>query len=415
MGVSVATTRVESRTGSGTQDITIEGFGTPKAAIFICTFAHAAANPRDSIFFSVGMTDGTEQICNTIYAECDKATTNTSRISFTDRVADVYQGSYDCAFDSFIEDGVRVDWTGNPTVGYYITVILFGGDDLSADVHECAPATGGTNITAPGFEPDLLIVVGVANPIPASGTHAILSLGLVSGGVSPVNRAVMFESEDDVAATEINVSVREDACCGQIHADAVTWKASAGTFDADGYTMTSDNDVSGDEVAVLALNFGGAVDCWVGTMDTPTSTGDDAQTGPSFTPQFVLLLANLMTAVGTVGTGSVGTIGTCCFDDTRESCDAASDEDGADTTDNQGLSADSAASVPSDDGSSLFAGTFKSFDANGWTINFSATDGTARKWPAMAIEAEGAGGDPEGGLVGGKLVGRGLLGGRLVA
>jgi hypothetical protein len=36
--------------------------------------------------------------------------------------------------------------------------------------------------------------------------------------------------------------------------------------------------------------------------------------------------------------------------------------------------------------SATFTGTFTSFDTNGWTWNFSAANGTSRKWPYFAIE-----------------------------
>ncbi len=44
--------------------------------------------------------------------------------------------------------------------------------------------------------------------------------------------------------------------------------------------------------------------------------------------------------------------------------------------------------LPDDDGTAMLTATFVSFDANGWTNNFSAVDGTAKKFWAVAIGEE---------------------------
>ena len=46
------------------------------------------------------------------------------------------------------------------------------------------------------------------------------------------------------------------------------------------------------------------------------------------------------------------------------------------------------------DGSAAYDASFTSFDADGWTLNYSAADGTARKWIALAFGTAAAGGRP---------------------
>jgi hypothetical protein len=69
-----------------------------------------------------------------------------------------------------------------------------------------------------------------------------------------------------------------------------------------------------------------------------------------------------------------------------------SDENAADTTNTQSLVDDQAVYIENQAGSSvIFNATYVSFDANGWTLNYGVTEGTANKWIAFAIEEDVAG------------------------
>ena len=393
MGVNVATTRSAIRGTAGTQDFTVTDFGTPKAALCFFNYCTSDGTPASNAVCSVGMTDGTNDRCVAIYSLDARSTTDVHRAAFNDRIAGTSTSSIVIAFDSWVTDGVRINVTTTNGTQGFLTVVLLGGSDLSADVHECSPSTGGTDVTSVGFRPDMLFVIGHGGTMPQTGdTACVLSMGVADYNAgSERNRCVLFGQQNGQAASACEASARNDSCCGQAYgAGVLSWRAAASSFDSSGYTMTANANPGTDEVAVLALAFGGAVDCWVGTMDTPTSTGDDAQAGPSFRPQFVGMLPTLCTSENVIDTSSAGTVGVIAFDGTREYCNTISDEDSQGTTDCQTLSDDQAVNVPFDSGAAAFAAAFSSFDANGWTLTWSDTEETAYKWPAFAIEAEAA-------------------------
>ena len=169
------------------------------------------------------------------------------------------------------------------------------------------------------------------------------------------------------------------------------WALDLDDFDANGFSGHARSAGGNDrEICYLALNFNGAVESWVGTHTTPTSTGNDSEAGPSFTPQAVFLIGTMMEALDTAYNdalaGSLVALG--AFDGDDEYCTSVCDEDNAATTNTQSLSDDTAVELPDDDGSAGLTASFVSFDANGWTLNYSAVKANAKYWFALAIEAE---------------------------
>jgi len=186
---------------------------------------------------------------------------------------------------------------------------------------------------------------------------------------------------------------------GQMYNDALTWTGEVTAFAADGFTVTTRDGSSGaDYIYWLALNLGGGA-AWLDTLTTPTSTGDESHTGPGFTPIGVLTAAGNTTAVDTTAGGlSYCVAGT---DGTQDSAMAGQDEDGVATSDTDSETNQRIVDVRSEaDGSDLVAATLSSFDGSGFTLNYSAVDGSnAYKGWVLAI-----GTDPPGGLLPGQQV-----------
>ena len=61
-------------------------------------------------------------------------------------------------------------------------------------------------------------------------------------------------------------------------------------------------------------------------------------------------------------------------------------EDDEATTDTQTVTANTSIELPNDDGVALLTASFTSFNSDGWTQNFSAIAGSARKFPSLVIE-----------------------------
>jgi hypothetical protein len=366
---------------------------------------------------SYGVTDGTVAVdrvlsfgaCTGVsnrwavgnYDEDNQASSDSLGWYATDEVVQIFDPSdasleAEADFSAWTSNGVTINWASAPDAAYLMTVVFFAGTDLSAyadgEINLGNTTDLETDITGPGFQPDIVIAgmcLGVNNP--GTISHGRNSFGFVHyDGVSTyTQRTITTVTEDSKATTEVDSALRNDAIVVEISsAAAFDWWGEAGGFDSSGFSVWSRNNGANQrDLNYLALSFGGAVDSWIGTHTTPTSTGNDSETGPSFTPQFVLMITSLMEAHNTAyDDGRAGTIGLSVFDANDEYSTVVSAEDASATSDSQSLSDDRAIVIPDDDGTLDIEATFVSFDANGWTVNYSNAPSTAKLLPALAIE-----------------------------
>ena len=128
----------------------------------------------------------------------------------------------------------------------------------------------------------------------------------------------------------------------------------------------------------------------MGSIDSPTATGDESQTDPGFKPQFVMVgLTSLESADAVVTTGDeVIGWGFGAFTPDDEFVNSWASEDNVGTSNSQSLSEDVSVNLFDGPGNNLHKATFVEMLSTGWKWNFSAADGTARKWYYVAIEAE---------------------------
>jgi hypothetical protein len=406
MSSTVAVTRVACNTGTGNQDITTADLGglTPVAALFIATHATSDGTAADHALWSVGAATATdEQWVVANHNEHGSATANSGRRAATDEcvmIVSTNSGTVngEAAFVSFIENGVRINW-GNPLgSAFLLTVVLFAGAEVSAhaDVLTLSTEDTAVDVTDPAFEPDLVLFGTDCMTFGDSDTAGLFwSVGAAVNDGTPTQVCWGNGNNNGAAEGDPSSIMYSNRVVCQTTNVAITWSCEISGFDASGFTATAKGGNSGgDQVGYLALAFSD-VDVWAGVIDSPTSTGDDAQTGPGFEPQFVMLGLTLCQATDTQEFDSdAGAIGLAVIDADEAYCNSTADEYGSATTDTQSLSDDAAVNFAGDDGSAMHVASFSSFDANGWTLTYTTTDGTARKWWAVAIEAveEAAGG-----------------------
>lgn len=402
-----AVTRFAARTGSaGSQSITTDDLGglIPKAVIFIATRCITDAVAASHTQFSFGAATGpANEWCLTANSEdgqttsdAEHETTDTGCILFTipGTATDIAKAD----FTEFIENGCTLNWS-NVDAAFLITAVFFAGADLSAHANTIDPGNivnQETDVVDPGFEPDIVIasVIG-STSINSSGSSFIHSVGFCSndgeGGVVQRCAAQAFASGQ--GTTVSNAYSRNDCTVfTPFGGGAPDWRGSFGSFDTDGFTVTTlDNGGNNAGLGYLALNFGGATSSWVGTHTAPVGAGNNSDTGPNFPPQIVL---RVMTQVATVNTriesgDSCGAYGFSAMDADEAYSASVSDEDAIvlnpATTNALSLSDDVAIELPDDDGTVGLTAAFVSFDADGWTENYTAVKGTSGLMPALAI------------------------------
>ena len=413
MGVSIGIVRAAADTGGGTQDFTVSGLGSAseiKAVRFIVTTAVTDGTVASHALVCIGAASSTtDRWFVEINAEDAQTTTDTHRgVSTTAAISLSTPGTGDNAsalgdINSFITDGVRVDWDTTPAAGYLITAIIYAGTDVSAfaDAVDIGNTTDlATDITTVGFEPDLVHTALMNNAsLPSSDTTtALQSLGAVTndgaGGV--VHRSWSMRYRSSRSTTES--ASRASALYGALivnNAGNLDFGCEFGTFDSSGFTVTTRN-AGGNNSAIcfLALAFNGAVDIKLDTYTTPTTTGSDADTSIGFEPQYVELGLSLSEAVETSYTDNRSAVfGLSAMTSSTQITNLVMDEDGVTTSNSNSLSDNVAVNLLDDDGSTAVAvASLTSFDANGLTLNYTTAPGTAKVFWRLAIEVETAGG-----------------------
>lgn len=425
MGISVAVVQAAARTSTGTQDFTKAGLGTPKAAIFILSQATVNGTPANNVVLSWGFTDGTRHRVANASAQHGVGTSNTFNRVMDDQVIAAItpaDGSVDgeAAFSAWITNGVRINWAANaPGSAWLITCILFAGTDLSvyvSDVNMDGAENSTVDVTDPGFEPDQVFAMFQGfrawSDDTARNSNLVATIGVVDNGVAVVQGSVGWLARN-AQATERAAAVASELYGVRI-VDVGAVAGEFGDFDANGFSVTKRTGSGTFQMAYLALNYGGVKSHWVGPVTSPTSTGNASVAGVGFIPDVVVQLEGLCRAYDTAETDDdANALGIGVFTSSDEYSAGWAIDDGAATMDNESIADAKAAHLRLGDGNAAHVASFVSMDADGYTLNYSTANGTARKWIALAIGA--AAGDPEGSLIGGKLIRGGLLKrGRLV-
>ena len=171
-------------------------------------------------------------------------------------------------------------------------------------------------------------------------------------------------------------------------------KLSAGeitAFNPTGFDMTKRDGGAPYDFAYLAVSFGG-LGVALNHYDTPIVVGNKVVV-TGHIPQWVMVVPTACTATNvmvTTGPTGAGVFALSGFDQSREGCLGLSDEDGVATSNCHSLVDDIAISVHDNSGSDMFEATGPkfngSFDPDGYTLNFTTTNGTIRKWFSLSIE-----------------------------
>lgn len=399
MGVTVAITRVACATSGGDQTITTTDLGglTPKAALFIVSAAVTDGTAADHAVLGIGAATGASNQW-AVGASDENAADPTDgyRRAMSDQcifILNPADGTVDgeASFSAFVENGITINWGNAPASAYLLTVIFFAGTDLSvhANTFTIAAAGNTTDVTDPGFQPDLVLLASTFLAFnDTSASHDGYSFGYALD--TNEQACISILSRDNRATSE--VEGRLDTSNGIVQMTAgggVYGSVQIGSFDASGFSGTTSGSISG-AVGYLALYFNNAVSVEGGVISTPTSTGSQSVTDPNFQPQAVIVCMAQMAAVNTnYSDGSGGAFGISAFDADEAYCNSVCSEDNAAAGNTQSLSDDAIVNLPLHNGSAGHIASFTSFDATGWTWNFTTTQGTAVQWWYLAIEAAG--------------------------
>lgn len=386
----ISIVRAVAKTSTGTQDFTVSGFGTPKAAIFMLTRAASLETVFDGVVASYGATDGTNSICDAWRYEDNVATTNVTSgtlrtVCIRAQQLTANSTEAEAAFSAWITNGVRINWSTASANNMYVTCILFGGAEIAnAHVGNVETDLAGTyDVTSPGFQPDLVFTwtvhaaAGYMNDY--IGHH---SMGIADRAAA-TNYSVTHSNTPRAATSSIYAIIRNDqAGVGQGENFVISG------YDANGFNVVLTGRSYGSDLCWLALKFTGVSVAVKTETWKYASTGNKAFTGYGFKPNFLMIWATSCPTLNIEESDTnAGPEGTFAIDNNGvEYGHLSYSLDNAADSDEKAMVSDSI-KMYSGSSSQDVTATWVSYDSDGYTFNFSAVVNTDRYCLVLALKA----------------------------
>ncbi len=400
MATKVAVSRYNTPGSTGEVDWDDEaglGGATPVAALIIGSGATADGTAFADAYGCVGFVTGaSNELSMAFSAEDGQANTDCSGSDNATNAIHLHAPGTSAVvvlianFVDFHVNGMKLNFTDITDSDKLFTVIYFAGAEVTAEANSVTlPSAVDTEgqVDGLGFEPDLVFAILHGG----GGANAVKSFGVCVNDGSDTQKAIVPYHHNNAATGDPRTYMHGDRC-GGFGISGTDSELEIDNFDSSGFSVFTRGGsvINSTDAYYLALAFSD-VSVNLRSLDSPTSTGEDARTGVGFAPQFVMLGMCGAAAEGVHELDAdAGYHGFSCFTDDAQFCNSWADEDAADTTNTQSLSDNLPINMPDHAGAAEFVATFVTLDADGHTLDYSATDtGTARKWFELAIEEAG--------------------------
>ena len=399
-------------TSTGTEDFTVTGLGSSSdiklAKVEVC-YATAEDTDTDGLSGCSGMTDGTTEVVAAWSSEHNVGTTDTYTYTAQDAVvalmdpADGYACLVEAVFDSWITDGVRLDFT-TVDAAYRIIVTLIAGPDVETDVQVVDPSdsVSGTVTVTPGYTASTNLILGLGGQQGSAfdGTlqnGAYITVGAWSNDGSTLDGGSMSWFSVQAVGTTDPQHLYYDSRLLSFMAGgsnlasftATSFNASTGAF-----TLTTQSVAfpSAGRIALALIHLPSNVEarCW--GHATPTSTGTTSDTTPGWQPQFVYHCTSANNSVNAIkGSAQGGVFGFGHADEEgNEAAMSWAEQNGQSTSNNQSRFTIQAIRTPlHQGGSNGHSAVVDSWDASGVTLDYDIVVGSSARYGfAWAIQKE---------------------------
>lgn len=384
---------------TGSDDFTVDGFGTPDAAIVYCLIADPATGtkPNNDAGMSIGFWDGTSQASmgwsadedSGMFYSYEQSDSHIIRIPrYLNWQGDGYHGTL-----TSTTNGVTITtnnfWNG--TTHLAVTVILFKG--LTNEyVGSMQLGSSPRNVTSPNFKPDLVFFVGEGGTgnsgVDGKNSRQNMSFGVAHNNSSDVVKQGCFAIHGGTASPHVAKEYISDSYVGQriLNTPALSANVSLGSFDSQGFTATMSSNNDSVVWPYLAIELDDPDDATVVFSDAATSTGNESNTSVGFKPQFVSSFSVTQTAYdSTLNDGT----GLAIFNTdgiTHSSMCFAGDSGESGSANVQTYYDTSALEIYTQDGTLDASATPVSFDTDGFTLNWTNQASSAWKNVFWAIK-----------------------------
>lgn len=288
---------------------------------------------------------------------------------------------------SFDSDGFTLNWIIANATQRIINYLALGGDELT-DVFlkqfNCPTTTGSQATTGVGFKPDavILFTVLISTTPPSVTQYSLPSFGFATQNLDQAT--VNGRGEPAISITNNEKTQRTDNIIDVTNGGVSFARASITSFDSDGFTLNwTTAPTSARSMWALCLK-GGRYN--VGAFNQKTSTGTDQINGIGFKPKALLLASFNNVATTSIVANQHMSIG-IVSDQTNRGCIWYGDQDNIETSiadsdlDRTKVIKMMTEGTPTTNA----AADLSSFDSDGFTIDWTTADATARQIVYLAF------------------------------
>jgi len=387
----------KSTSAAPVSQVVPHSLGETPDLVILFTSGETDSTPSGDAYFGFGASDGSSEYAIAIASDNGVGTSNTSRRIATKAISIVSWGESTVAeadLTAWDADDFTLNWTTNDSTAMIVHYIAIGGTGISASVDNWTmpTSTGNQSVTGVGFQPDVVIhaLMGIHTNSPSSSTqNAEFGLGVMDATGDQWCIAVdAWDGEDTTRCARIQ---RSDRCILSVTPDAALGvSAQFVSMDSNGFTVDFVDIFNAAQVFSISI---AGVNAEAGTFDKITSGSSQEVNGVLFQPDF-LLLASWQRTSSSSGQDHAR-IGIGVSDGTDEGCAGVQDEDNSGTADCDRFDRTDKvfAVLDSDSQSPSALADLSSFDADGFTLNWSTNSATATQLcylalvPFAAIEA----------------------------
>jgi hypothetical protein len=290
---------------------------------------------------------------------------------------------------AFVADGIQLNFTTADVSGPFL-VVFFAGDDLVARAGSQAVDAQDveTVINAPGFPVEAVI----GSLVMQNEDH-----GAIAYGAAAPNGQACYRMFSEGAVGTTNIITEMHSSHGLAYSDPANgnqlYELLFDAFSATGFSITAQGGGGVGTMQYLALGFGGTYEASVNVFQPPNTPQSFPRTGLGLTGvvEFVLLgLTDFAVLDTQAGANSFG-FGAFTVD--AEFVQAVINDDGAGTTDTSSLSDAVAARIQQPVRTDKHVASFTSMEVDGYTLNYTTSDGFSFFWelalaPAVAAQKD---------------------------
>lgn len=399
MALSVKYGSFSQPTTTGNNSVTGVGF-QPKIIIFFANSRTSDGTSPGALFsFGVGVSSSDRRAG--AYASADN--TSGAQVGFSEgntrciRICDSSGNNLAIAdFVSHDSDGFTLNWVNADANARIINYMAIGGTTLtnaSSGSGAIRTTTGNQSYTGLGYQPDAMLFFFTHFTQSVNGGsntgNARFTIGYANSSTSRGYSAWLSRNSENPSIT--NRVQKTDKCFGQLTTDSLLSEFDLVSFDSDGFTLNQTT-ASGlaDSFYWIALKGG---QFKVGSFNQATSTGNQSTTGVGFQPLGLILQSINNTSSSSVlansrnsfGAGSSSSARGAIFNGDRDNVATTITDTDLDRTSIIKMMTEGTPTTEAD-------GDLNSLDSDGFTINWTTADGTARQILYFAVGDTAAGG-----------------------